>query len=151
MIVTLGIFLGLFNFVMLAAVSLLHLYWAVGGKTGLKKSIPTTADGRAVLQPGKMACLVVALALAVFAAVFLDKLEFVRIGLPGWANQYGLFVISIIFIVRAIGDFQYVGFTKRIRTTTFGMLDTRYYSPLCLLLGINGIVIELLIRTFPLI
>jgi len=104
-----------------------------------------------MLQPGTIACFVVALALAAFAIMFLNTLEIVRLWLPDWLNDYGIVLISIIFLARAIGDFHYVGFTKRVRNTTFGMLDTKYYSPLCLFLGINGIVIELLIRRFPMI
>jgi len=151
LVVTLVISLSLFNFVVLITISLLHFYWALGGKSGFKNAIPTTKDGRAVLQPGKIACTVVALTLAVFAVLFLCKLELIRLWRPGWADHYGLFIISIIFFARAIGDFQYVGFTKHISTTTFGRLDTKYYSPLCLLLGINGIVIEVLIRAFRLL
>jgi hypothetical protein len=122
------------------------LYWAFGGTAGLHQSLPTTPHGEAVLHPGKIACLVVALTLAAFALLFLIKLELVQLWLPPWAHHYGIIAISIIFLVRAIGDFRYVGFTKRIRTTTFGKLDTKYYSPLCLLLAINGIAVELLIR-----
>lgn len=141
--------LGLFNIVVLTVISLLHFYWAIGGKAWLEKSLPTTLDGKTVLQPGRIACMVVGLVLTAFAVVFLEKLAFLQLSLAHMANHYTVFVISIIFLARAVGDFRYVGFTKRIRTTTFGTLDTQYYSPLCLLLGVNGIVIEFLIKTFP--
>ena len=38
-------------------------------------------------------------------------------------------------LVRAIGDFGYVGFFKRKGGNPFARLDTRVYSPLCLLLA----------------
>lgn len=146
--VTLVFSLGLLNFSVLAAISLLHLYWAFGGTAGLHKSLPTNTDGKTMLHPGKAACFVVALALAAFAVIFLPKLELVQVWFPDWVRHYGVVIVSVTFLARAFGDFRYVGFTKRIRTTTFAKLDTRYYSPLCLLLGLNGIVIEVLLRRF---
>jgi hypothetical protein len=36
---------------------------------------------------------------------------------------------------RAVGEFRYVGFFKRVRGSRFARLDTNVYSPLCLLLA----------------
>ena len=38
---------------------------------------------------------------------------------------------------RAIGDFKYVGFFKRVRGSKFARMDTLVYSPLCLLLALG--------------
>jgi hypothetical protein len=38
-------------------------------------------------------------------------------------------------LLRAVGEFRYVGLFKRVRGTKFAVLDTFVYSPLCLLLG----------------
>jgi hypothetical protein len=38
--------------------------------------------------------------------------------------------------LRAIGDFRYVGFFKRIRDSKFARLDTLAYSPLCAALAV---------------
>jgi lipopolysaccharide/colanic/teichoic acid biosynthesis glycosyltransferase len=38
-------------------------------------------------------------------------------------------------IARAVGEFKYVGFFKRVRDSKFATLDTFVYSPLCLLLA----------------
>ena len=46
--------------------------------------------------------------------------------------------------LRAFGDFKHVGFFKTSKNSRFSALDTRYYSPLCLLLGILILVLELL-------
>ena len=51
-----------------------------------------------------------------------------RAGRAGAALALGL-------LVRAIGDFGYVGFFKRKGGNPFARLDTRVYSPLCLLLA----------------
>ena len=49
-------------------------------------------------------------------------------------------LIAAVFALRAIGDFRYVGFFKRVRGSKFARLDTLAYSPLCtalaLLIGI---------------
>ena len=46
-----------------------------------------------------------------------------------------------MLIVRAIGDFKYVGFFKQRRGTRFALLDTRFYSPLALALGVGVAVV----------
>jgi len=55
--------------------------------------------------------------------------------LPGWMVALGAPVAAVVLIARAIGDFRYVGFFKRVRDTRFAHLDTRYFSPIALLLG----------------
>jgi len=55
----------------------------------------------------------------------------------GWA-------IPAIFLLRALGDFRYVGFFKKVKTTPFAKADTKFFSPLCLMLGLFGIAIQLL-------
>ncbi len=49
--------------------------------------------------------------------------------------NYTGWLISAIFIIRAIGDFNAVGFFKKIKQTEFANYDTKYFSPLCLSLG----------------
>jgi Protein of unknown function (DUF3995) len=58
--------------------------------------------------------------------------------------NYGLVVISLLFFLRAIGDFRYVGFFKKVKQTVFARLDSKYYSPLCLFIAVCGVVIELM-------
>ena len=58
--------------------------------------------------------------------------------------QYTGWIISILFFIRAIGDFKYVGFFKKVKQTTFGEMDTTYFSPLCLVISMVGILIETL-------
>jgi hypothetical protein len=62
---------------------------------------------------------------------------------PDWLSKYGLWTIAVIFTLRAIGDFNYVGFFKKIKHTKFGKNDTKYFSPLCLTIGILTIILEL--------
>ncbi|WP_317130658.1 DUF3995 domain-containing protein [Psychroserpens sp. NJDZ02] len=52
-------------------------------------------------------------------------------------------MIPLIFLLIAIGEFKYIGFFKSIKKTDFGKLDTKLLSPLCLIIAIFGIVIQL--------
>ena len=111
----------------------IHVYWAFGGKWGSESAIPKEADGKRVLNPGLTACLVVALALLADALFVMQHAGIFSVSLPAWLNEYGLRFLGIIFMLRAVGDFRYVGFFKTIRGTQFAKMDTRYYSPLCVL------------------
>jgi hypothetical protein len=53
----------------------------------------------------------------------------------------GNLAIAIIFLIRAIGDFRYVGFLKKIKNTKFAKKDTKYYSPLCSLISVLAFII----------
>jgi uncharacterized membrane protein YbhN (UPF0104 family) len=55
--------------------------------------------------------------------------------LPRWMVTLGAPVVAIVLLARAVGDFRYIGFFKRVRDTRFARLDTRYYSPVALLLA----------------
>ena len=46
--------------------------------------------------------------------------------------SYGL---ALGLLARAIGEFRYVGFFKRVRSSRFAELDSLVYSPLCLMLS----------------
>ena len=48
---------------------------------------------------------------------------------------YGNLAIGIVFLIRAIGDFKYVGFSKKVKGSLFAENDGRYYSPLCLVVS----------------
>ena len=54
------------------------------------------------------------------------------IGAARWTRGAAL---ALGLLARAIGDFGYVGFFKRKGGDPFARLDTRVYSPLCLLLA----------------
>lgn len=117
------------------AISLLHIYWAFGGRWAAQAVIPELPGGQATFKPGMVATLMVAAGLAIMA-LFIAAAQ-------GWLNisflntsiiRYGYITLIVIFGLRAIGDFRYVGLFKRLRTTLFARNDTRYYTPLCLLI-----------------
>ncbi|HEX5026464.1 MAG TPA: DUF3995 domain-containing protein [Agriterribacter sp.] len=122
----------------------IHFYWGLGGKWGSNAAIPAKMNNERIMQPGLLACFVVALALLCFGLFISVKSGIASFPLPGWVMRYGLWVISILFALRAIGEFKYVGFFKKIKSTRFGQFDTRYYSPLCLAIAVSTIVLALL-------
>lgn len=114
-----------FIFLLLA---LIHVYWAFGGKWATKNVLPTTDKNVAVLHPRPLGTLVVALFLIAFAVSMLYAFAF---------PKYVLLGIAALFLLRAIGDFKYVGIFKRVRTTVFANSDTCYFVPLCVYLSVS--------------
>ena len=106
-----------------------HVYWACGGGQSLGNVVPTR-DGAPVFVPGKAATLLVAVALLAAAVVSAWRAGALNIG-PVWIPRVGIWVIAVVFSVRAVGDFHYFGFFKRVRDTAFARYDTLVYSPLC--------------------
>ncbi len=121
----------------------IHFYWLFGGKWGLKQVIPTKSDQTSPPPIPKFATLIVALVLLLFGLLYLAKSELVSVQFPNWIVYYGYWVIPSIFILRAIGDFKYVGFFKKIKHTEFAKADSKWFVPLCLTVGIIGIGLQL--------
>ncbi|HPG26670.1 MAG TPA: DUF3995 domain-containing protein, partial [Myxococcota bacterium] len=65
-------------------------------------------------------------------------------GLPPWVARVGIWALAVLFALRAIGEFRYVGFFKRVRDTRFARLDTLVFSPLCATIAILSIALALL-------
>lgn len=116
--------------------SLIHFYWAFGGKWGTEGVYPTPDAQTPPKNPGVIPTLIVAVGLFGFGIFYLMKVKMVLFGLPLWLEKYGLCILMTIFTVRAIGDFKYLGFFKKIKNTKFGQNDTRYFAPLCFIIGI---------------
>jgi len=131
---------ALLNALILLALSLLHFYWAFGGRWGMNAALPER-DGVKVLHPHMVDSLIVAIGLAGFAALHLYHMGWLRMNLPGWLAQYGLWAVGGIFLLRVVGDFRYVGLFKRIRNSQFAYWDTRLYVPLCLILSLNAFLL----------
>ena len=122
----------------------IHFYWLFGGKWGLEKVIPTKDNQTGTLSIPKFATLIVALVLLLFGLIYLVKSGLINVHIPNLATKYGYWIIPSIFILRAIGDFKYVGFFKKIKDTEFAKADSKWFVPLCLTIGIFGILIQLM-------
>lgn len=132
--------LSTFLIVIFLALAMVHFYWASGGQWAFDQALPTTEQGVRILNPGIADSVVVGLALLLFSICYLLPDNWLRLSIPYKIQRVGLWMIPIIFTLRAIGDFNYVGFFKQIRTTEFARLDTFIYSPLCLSIALIGFV-----------
>jgi hypothetical protein len=115
-----------------------HVYWAAGGKAGKGAAVPS-ANGQPVIRPSSFGTALVAVGLAAMALLVMLRIGL--LDLPGLSGthivvQIAAWLIAAVFALRAIGDFRYVGFFKRIRGSRFARLDTLAYSPLCACLAI---------------
>lgn len=125
-----------------AALAALHFVWALRGGAGLEGFVPTD-EGRAVLTPGPLASVLVGGALAAAGLVAACRAELFCVGLPSWMARGGIWVVALLFAARAIGDFRYAGFFKRVRGTRFAQRDTWLFSPLCVLIAVLAAVVGL--------
>ncbi len=132
--------LAIFLSVVLIFLAILHFYWAIFGIKNPASVIPATGKSNTVKTPGKLAAALVGLILLAFAFVFINKV-ILYLDFP-WL-RYVCIGIGMIFMIRALGDFKYVGFFKTSKNSKFSALDTRYYSPLCLLMGVLVLILEL--------
>jgi hypothetical protein len=122
-------------------IALLHFYWSLGGQWGKQAAIPTRNDGSPVIRPGFLPTFIVALTLSAFAMFSLTELYFFHLPINTGVRKLGFGLIGVIFFARAVGDFRYVGFLKKIGNTAFGRNDTKFYSPFCFMIGmLNGIL-----------
>lgn len=127
-------------FFILAAI---HFNWVFGGKFGFEEALPTKENGARILNPKKIDSAVVGMSLGAFALFYLLRLGIVDYNMPAWLLKYGGWSIPVIFMLRAIGDFKYVGFFKKVKTTVFAQWDTKLFSPLCLTIAILAIIVQL--------
>ena len=139
------IIIAIILFLIFLFISSIHIYWAFGGNWGSDAVLPTKDDNNTkVLNPSILPRLIVAFGLLGFGLHILIISGLIAFDIPQWLSNYGLWIIASIFTLRAIGDFKYVGFFKKIKLTKFGENDTKYFSPLCLTIGILTLILELM-------
>ncbi|MGA9639062.1 DUF3995 domain-containing protein [Flavobacterium sp.] len=138
MITTLAITL----FTIFLFLSGIHFYWVLGGKWGVGSVFPTKPGDKNPQFPGVIPTSIVGMALFTIGLFYLTRVGILPIKLPYFLNQYGLKIIISLFIIRAIGEFNYIGFFKKYKETKFGINDTKYYSPLCLLIALLTFILD---------
>jgi len=132
--------LGIVLVLIFACLSVLHIFWALGGSWGSEVAIPS-ANGKRTMNPSALATVLVAVALLMAMFTILGRLGVLGAVLPPWVFYWGSLGISLIFLLRAIGDFRVVGFFKQIRDTGFAHWDTMLFSPLCLFISIVAFMV----------
>jgi hypothetical protein len=127
---------GFINASLLLAISFIHIYWAFGGKWGGDKAVPEM-EGKMVFKPGIIATLMVALGLAFMAFISIARTGLFKGLLSVDVVKILVWIMAGIFALRAIGGFKYVGLFKKVRSTSFAQYDTKFYTPLCLVIAFN--------------
>jgi hypothetical protein len=119
----------------LAPIAVLHAYWGFGGvwpgrdAADCARRVGGFRGVRAM--PGPAACFAVAAAIAIAALV-----PMFLVGRFGVLSALAGLAVALVFLGRGVA-----GFTPAWRRHTpeqpFATLDVRYYSPLCLAIGIG--------------
>lgn len=139
----LKLILSLTLFLIFISLSGLHFFWLFGGTWGLSKAIPSKSRESKKISIPPIATLIVASILLFCALIYLVNTGLLNLSLPKWM-RYGYWLIPIAFILRSIGDFNYVGFFKKIKDTEFAEADSKIFIPLCLAIGVVAILIQIL-------
>jgi len=143
------IFSVVVNTAIFLSLSILHFYWAFGGKLWYEDVLPTNSSGLRRMNPSMAATLIIA-----FGLIFL---AFITTGNQGLFDKYvkrkyfryGALIIAVIFFLRAIGDFKFIGLFKTVTRTKFGVNDTQIFSPLCVFIALLSLLIFIFNRNKP--
>jgi len=139
------IFINIGIFVLL---SVLHIYWALGGSWAVEFTIPDkfkdTFHNPSNRLGISISTFVVAFGLLAFAFITASNyFNFENILKHNWTSILTK-AIAAIFILRAIGDFNLFGIFKSKSDSKFAIKDRQIYVPLCLYLGMSSLVIAFL-------
>ncbi len=145
--------MGLFSLVCIntmifITLSAFHFYWAAGGDWGIDATIPEQfkSSSFVVNNQWKMtvATLIVAFGLLLFAFVTASNYWNFSTIIPIKWSVIATRLIALIFLLRAIGDFNICGFFRKENTSLFAKMDRRLYSPLCFFLAIVSFLITVI-------
>ena len=114
----------------------LHLYWALGGRTGHRAALPTGTDGEPLFRPGPLMTLAVAVALVALSGLLGLRIAGVETG--RWVTTVGLIAATAVLAARAVGDGGQIGFSKTDRSTAFSRADDKIFTPLVTLLAFGS-------------
>ena len=131
----------LFNTSVLIALTFLHFFWLIGGKTGLKYAFPHNSKHRnKIYRPRTIVLFFTTLILAVMTWFCLALTDSFNKVFDNETIRWGNRISGIIFLARSVGNFRYVGLTKTFKNTEFAQLDTYVYCPLFLIMAICAFI-----------
>jgi hypothetical protein len=111
-----------------------HVFMALAPAAGRSGAVPSV-EGRPLFVPSRRATLAVAAGLLLFALLVAATAGLLDLGMSRPLLAWLCYALAAGLLGRAIGEFRYVGFFKRVRGSRFATLDTLLYSPLCLVLS----------------
>ena len=133
--------LALSNVAIFFFLGALHFYWAIGGKWATDVVVPTKPTGEKLFNTSVLSCVVVGSGLWLMSFVHVANAGLIFVNTPFPIIRYATFAMGIVFMVRFIGDFKWVGIFKKVNGTSFAKNDALYYAPLCLFLSISSFVL----------
>ncbi|WP_341277820.1 DUF3995 domain-containing protein [Paenibacillus sp. FSL H8-0537] len=120
----------------LLLLSAIHVYWAFGGKWGASAALPKKAGSQQTLfVPGAAGTIIVACLLFSAAMLLLMLGKLLPAFLDAAFIKWSCWACAAAFMLRTIGDFNYVGVFRKVRNTRFARFDLYLFTPLCLLLS----------------
>ncbi len=128
-----------FNAILVFLISGIHFYWVFGGKWGLESVFPEIKN-KPKLKPSKFMTVAVAILFFVIGLLILNATTYYSIEFINKHQSKVILLIAIIFGIRAIGEFKYLGLFKKEKTSLFAINDTKYYTPLCIWISITLII-----------
>jgi len=122
--------------VVFVALALWHFRMAAAPGRGMGGVVPSV-EGKPLFVPSIQATVGVGIALLSFAALVAATAGLLPVPLPRVALVWLSYGLALGLLGRAVGEFKYVGFFKRVRGSRFARLDTLIYSPMCLLMAVG--------------
>ena len=107
-------------------------FWPVAGGG----AVPSV-EGKPLFVPSTRATVAVGVVLLLFAGLVAATGRLLEVGASPRLLSWLSLALALGLLARAIGEFKYVGFFKRVRGSRVARLDTWIYSPLCVLLAIG--------------
>ncbi len=129
------ILISLFSLVFLI-ISAFHFYWALGGTYGSKVVLPQKLQGELAFKPNRIMTGFVAFVFLFISLFPLIQNKWLQIYLPEFILKYGYWALLVLLVLRSIGDFKFVGLFKKIKNTAFSKYDSKFFTPLCIVLSI---------------
>jgi hypothetical protein len=121
---------------LLTALGLWHFTMAAKPLPRESATVPY-ADGRPLFVPSTAATAAVGVGLLLCALLVVSTAGLVSVGLSPKVLSALCAGLALVLLLRAVGDFRYVGFFKSVRGSRFATMDTWCYSPACLALSIG--------------
>ena len=117
-----------------------HFYMAFTGSSDESAAVPSHG-GKPLFVPSTQATIAVGVVLMLFAVLVAATSGILALGLPPALLSWLSYALALGFFARAVGEFRYVDFFKKVRGSRFARMDALFYFPLCFLLSAGGATI----------
>jgi hypothetical protein len=124
----------------LLGVAVIHFYWAFGGKWRANAVLPQINSEKRVFTPSPLMTLAVAVPFLIISVIFAQAAGWMDFEIIAPFLPTLLLVLVAVFAIRALGDFKYVGFFKKVNNTDFAINDTKYFTPLCAFVAVSLLI-----------